>query len=94
MKKVLGISTLVIVALAALTYTADYAVLRVRIARNLTPYGTETVRQYYAISEKNERTEYVYGSTQQQPCVNSLFDHLGLSPCWYLRHHPDQEIHI
>lgn len=94
MKKVLGISALVIVALAALIYTADYAVLRVRIARNLTPYGTETVRQYYAISEKNQRTEYVYGSTQQQPCVNSLFGHLGMSPCWYLRRHPDQEIHI
>ena len=94
MKKVLGISTLGIVALAALTYAADYAVLRVRIARNLTPYGTETVRQYYAISEKNERTEYVYGSTQEQPCVNSLFGHQGLSTCWYLRRHPDQEIHI
>ena len=94
MKKALGISTLAILTLGALTYAADYAVLRVRIARNLTPYGTEKVRQYYAIGEKNQRTEYVYGSTQQQPCVNSLFGHLDLSPCWYLRRHPDQEIRI
>jgi len=94
MKKILGISIVAIVAVAALTYTADYAVLRARIARNLTPYGTQTVRQYYAISEKNQRTEYVYGSTQQQPCVNSLFGHFDLSPCWYLRRHPDHEIHI
>lgn len=94
MKKILGISAVAVVALAVLTYAADYAILRVRIARNLAPYGAEMVRQYYAISEKNQRTEYVYGSTQQQPCVNSLFGHLGMAPCWYLRRHPDQETHI
>ena len=83
----------VAVFLSGLLYAGDYVVLRFRIGRG-SGYGTVTVRQYYAIGEKNNRTEYVYGSTQDQPCVNSLFGHRGLLPCWYLRSHPDQQVQI
>jgi hypothetical protein len=80
-------------ALLLMTYAGDYLVLRIRIARN-SGYDSVTVRQYYAINEKNNRTEYVFGSTQDQPCVNSLFGHQGLQTCWYLRRHPEQQIKI
>jgi hypothetical protein len=83
----------VICLLVALIYAGDYLVLRVRIARS-SGYDTVTVRQYYAINEKNNRTEYVFGSTQDQSCVNSLFGHQGLQPCWYLRRHPEQQTQI
>lgn len=93
MKKTAGIAVLVLVLLLVLLYGADYGILRVRIARN-SGYDTVTVRQYYAINEKNNRTEYVFGSTQEQPCVNSLFGHEGLQPCWYLRRHSEQQVQI
>jgi hypothetical protein len=80
-------------ALLLMTYAGDYLVLRIRVARN-SGYDSVTVRQYYAINEKNNRTEYVFGSTQDQPCVNSLFGHQGLQTCWYLRRHPEQQIKI
>ena len=93
MKKIAGLSLAAVGILLALVYAADYAVLRIRIARN-DGYSGVRVRQYYAIQEKNNRTEYVFGSTQEQPCVNSLFGHQGLLPCWYLRRHPEQQVRI
>jgi hypothetical protein len=93
MTKMAGIALLALGLLFALLYAGDYVVLRVRIARGA-GYATVNVRQYYAINEKNNRTEYVYGSTQDQPCVNSLFSHQGLQACWYLRRHPEQQVKI
>ena len=93
MKQIVLYSVAVLLVLLAITYAGDYLILRVRIARN-SGFGTVTVRQYYAINEKNNRTEYVYGSTQDQACVNSLFGHQGRQPCWYLRRHPEQQIKI
>ncbi len=93
MRKLVLYSVAVLALLPLATYTGDYILLRLRISWN-SGYGTVTVQQYYAINEKNNRTEYVFGSTQDQPCVNSLFGHQGLQPCWYLRRHQEQEIKI
>ena len=93
MKKIFGRALLILVVLFLLLYAGDYGILRLRIARNA-GYDTVTVRQYYAINEKNNRTEYVFGSTVDQSCVSSLFGHQGYQPCWYLRRHPEQQIKI
>ena len=93
MKKIAWYSSAVVAMFLLITYVGDYLVLRVRIARN-SGYDTVTVRQYYAINEKNNKTEYVFGSTQDEPCVNSLFSHQGLQPCWYLRRHPERQVKI
>ena len=93
MRKIGGIAFLALLGLFVVLYAGDYGILRIRIARN-SGYDTVTVHQYYAINEKNNRTEYVFGSDQNQPCVNSLFSHQGLPPCWYLRRHPEQQIEI
>jgi len=93
MKKIAGISLIAVGLLLALIYVGDYAALRLRIRRN-TAYGAVTVRIYYAIQEKNGRTEYVFGSMQDQSCVNSLFGHELQRPCWYLRRYPEQKVEI
>ena len=93
MKKSVAYSSATVALLMLITYAGDYVLLRIRIARNA-GYATVTVRQYYAINEKNNRTEYVYGSTQDETCVNSLFGHQGLQACWYLRRHPERQVRI
>ena len=90
MKKISGIVAASVLLSLVLLYAIDYIVLRARSAA----YGSVTVRQYYAIQEKNNRTEYVFGSAVEQPCVNSLFGHQGLRPCWYLRRHQEQQVQI
>jgi len=93
MKKTIGLSLVALGLLTLLAYAGDYVVFRVRVSRKA-GYGSVTVRIYYAIQEKNGRTEYVFGSMQDQSCVNSLFGHQGQRPCWYLRRHPEQKVEI
>ncbi len=75
---------------AGLLYGGDFAIFRLRHS----PTGTVTVRRYLAIQEKANRVEYVFNGAQNQSCVQSLFPHLGSSPCWYLRRHTEQRVDI
>ncbi len=81
-------------ATAAMVWGADFSVFEYRVFRNRSPYGSVMVYEYYAIGEKNQRTEFVYKSTEQEPCANSLFPHSGLPPCWYARRHSDKAIPV
>jgi hypothetical protein len=83
-----------LVLLAVACYLTDYALLRLRVARNWSPYGTVNVSLYYAIKEKGGRTEYTPPSEQPQTCVNALFPQMGLEPCWYLRRHTEKSIPV
>jgi hypothetical protein len=80
--------------MTALFYAGDYLILRFRVATNRSAFGMVTVRTYYAVHEKNDRTEYVFKDQEDETCVHSLFSHMGYSPCWYLRRHPEQQIVI
>ena len=77
-------------ALAALTFLADYGVFRLRILAGRSPYGSVLVHSYYAVPQKNGKTEFIFDPPAQWTCVNSLFPHQGYPPCWYLSRHPDQ----
>ncbi len=76
----------------ALAYVVDYAVLRLRVSTGKAPFGTVNVRPVYAVPQKDHRTEYLVGDAQDQPCVHSLFPHMGDSPCWYLERHREQRV--
>lgn len=89
----LGILAGLIVA-SVLAYALDYLLWRYKLSTGRSPYGTLTVQYYYAIQEKNGKTEYDYQPPQQESCVNSLFPHAGYSPCWYERKHAEKAIKI
>jgi hypothetical protein len=82
------------VAAAALAYGLDYAVFRIRASTNRNAYGTVTVNHYYAILQKNGKTQLIFDPPQAQTCVRALFPHEGWLPCWYLARHPDQRTDI
>lgn len=69
---------------SCLLYIGDYATIRYRIARNRTPFGAVTVQRYYAVPQKNRKTEFYFDQPETQVCIHSLFPHFGYSPCWYL----------
>ena len=94
MKKIALICAAAAALALGLGYVADYAVFRLRVARNASAYDSVSVRQYYAIEEKNGRREYVFGSMQDETCVNAVFGHQGLRPCWYLRRHRERQVQI
>jgi hypothetical protein len=82
------------VLLALLTYAGDYLAVRYKIPKDRDPLSTVTIQPYYAIHQKNGRTEYDFAQPENQVCVRSLFPHFGYSPCWYVKRHTDKRIDI
>jgi hypothetical protein len=88
---------ILIVALAAIVYAGDYAVIRLRVAYPQLGRAFDSVQmeRLYAIALKNGRTEYELDARQPEvtvPCVRAMFPHLGYSPCWYLRRNSQKPI--
>jgi len=94
LRRILITAILAGVGAAALAFGLDYAVFRVRAATNRSAYGSVVVRHYYAVLEKNGKTTFMFEPLQPWTCVNSLFPHAGLLPCWYLTRHPEQRTDI
>lgn len=85
---------LAVILISGAIYLLDYAVLRYRIATDKTPFGTVTVRVYYAVPRKDQKTEFLVGDPQEQTCVHSLLPHMGDLPCWYLATHKEQRVNM
>jgi hypothetical protein len=83
-----------LIAIAAVAFLLDYAIFRLRVATNRSAYGSVRVTQYYAIKQKSGKTEFIFEPPQSQTCVNALFPHSGLLPCWYLNRNPEQRTDI
>jgi hypothetical protein len=94
MKRTIILLLAALCGFVAVAFAADYLVFRLRVFRNISPYAEVTVQEYYAIQEKNNRTEYVYKDMAQQQCINALFSHRGYAPCWYARRHTEKAVHI
>jgi hypothetical protein len=85
---------LAVVGSAAVTYGVDYGVFEIRAASNRNAYGTVRVNHYYAVLQKNGKTQFIFDPPQDQTCVHALFPRAGFLPCWYLSRHPDQRTDI
>lgn len=83
-----------VVLLAMVIYAGDDLSVRYRVSKHLDPFATVTIQPYYAIHEKNGKTEYDFAAPESQLCVRSLFPHLGYSPCWYVMRHTEKRIDI
>jgi hypothetical protein len=81
-----------VLVLIALAYSGDYALLRYRIATRGNAYGSVMVHPYYAVPQKDRKTEFLFDEPRQEECVNSLFPHFADLPCWYLTRHKDRRI--
>lgn len=83
-----------VVGVAILAFGIDLAVFRVRAATNRDPYGSVLVTHYYAVAQKNGKTQFIFEPPADESCVNALFPHSGQMPCWYLSRHPEQRTEI
>jgi len=81
-----------IVTVLALVYVGDDLAVRLPIPRSRNPYGTVQITSYYAIPQKNQKTEFMLGDPQMVTCVHSLLPHFGYSPCWYVERKRMQRI--
>ena len=79
-----------LVVLVVVLYFSDY--IFIRLSRE--PLGTVQINKFYAVPQKNGKTSFEPGEPETQTCVNSIFPHLGYSPCWYVMKHRNQQINL
>lgn len=87
--KLLQRGVLILFCLLVSVYAGDYAAVRIR---NRAAFSTVVVRPYYDVVLKSGKSDLYFLDPQRQTCVNSLFPHMGYSPCWYLRKHTHPKI--
>jgi hypothetical protein len=80
-----------VVLAAALAYGLDDLSARFGIPSR-PRFSTFTVYKFYRIDEKFNKFSYEPLSIAQEQCVNALFPHGGVSPCWYLSRHTNQVV--
>jgi hypothetical protein len=85
---------LFILGTAILTFAVDLGLFRLRVASNRDPYGSVVVTHYYAVPQKNGKTQFIFDPPAPESCVNALYPHSGMQPCWYLRRHTDLRTNI
>jgi len=80
-----GILGVIILLVAA--YAAEDVQLRLKVNAGAQVFGSVEIQPYYAIRKKNGKVEYAATDPSTAKCVNSVFPHFGLNPCWYVRQH-------
>ena len=79
---------LILVLTLAVLYGADYLIARNR------PLGSVEVHPYYAVPQKDGKTEFMLLDPEVDSCVNSVLPHLGLPPCWDLNRKKQKRIDL
>jgi len=77
-------------ALLIFWYICDYLSLKLRRE----PLSNIQISKLYAVPQKDGKTSYEPGDQETQTCVNSMFPHLGYSPCWYVKRHTNQQVNL
>jgi len=94
LRRIFRATLLGVVGTAIVAFGLDFGVFEIRVLAKRDAYGSVTVNHYYAVLQKNGKTQFIFDPPQAETCVNALFPHAGAPPCWYLSRHPDQRTDI
>jgi hypothetical protein len=94
LRRILLWTVFTIIGISLAAFSVDWLIFRIRVAANRNAYGSVPVNHYYAVLQKNGKTQFIFDPVQNWNCVNALFPHSGSLPCWYLQKHPDQRTDI
>lgn len=93
MKRVLSRILAFLFLAIAVVWICDYLSFQFRVFYKQ-PFGTVMIRTYYAVPQKDGKTQFLFDPPQQQSCVHSLFPRAGQEPCWYLSSHPQKRVDL
>lgn len=89
LRRWLGTTLMVVVAIGLLLYPVDWALWRLRMAVG-GGMGTVTVTSMTAANLKGNHFEVYSTDTVPVDCSRSLLPQAGAGACWWLRRHPQQ----
>jgi len=78
---------------AALVFVVDDLSSRLNVPSR-DQFSTYMIRRYYYINENFGKYSVESAGQVPEKCVNSMFPHFGSRPCWYVRTHLRQVIHV
>jgi hypothetical protein len=80
--------------MAAVTFVGDYIWLRVRMLNQKSgnPFDSVHLERVIAIQTKSGLYNLTSAPPEDRPCVHSIFPHVGLAPCWYVKRLNDKPI--
>jgi hypothetical protein len=81
------IAILVVISVC-IAYLADLVAVKLRHD----PLSLVQINKIYAVPQKGGKTAFDAGEPEPETCVNSIFPHLGYSPCWYVNRHRNQQV--
>ena len=76
-----------------IVYLGDLLSLKLHLPPRDT-FGVVKVESYLAVPRKDGRLEYYPDAPVDQKCVQSLFPHLGYSPCWFVRRTSERQTNL
>ena len=83
-----------LILVLAIVYAADWAWVECKASWLTGAFGAVEVQRYYAVKQKDGKTEFLFDNPAKETCVNSIFPHRGHDPCWYLRRHSRQQVNL
>jgi hypothetical protein len=81
---------LVLAATCVATFAGDWIAFKLQGS----PQSTVTVSRTLVVPLKNNKVEYDYVGTFDEPCSISLFPQGDLAPCWQLRRNTNQNVKL
>jgi len=83
-----------LLVLAAITFVGDYLWLRIRMLNQKpgNPFDSVHLERVIAIQKKSGLYDISPAPPEDRPCVRSIYPHVGLDPCWYVKRLNDKPI--
>jgi hypothetical protein len=73
-------------------YAADFGWTEYLASSGTEAFDSIQVQRYYAVKQKDGKTEFMFDKPAKETCVNSIFPHWGHTPCWYLKRHTRKRV--
>jgi hypothetical protein len=91
-KRVLKNVAVPLLIILAVSFALEDVSVRFKIPKSRDPLGSITVHRYYVLFKSKEKANVWPAGDITQTCVQSLFPHLGYSPCWFAGLRTEQRI--
>ncbi len=86
---------LIFALLLAAIYAGDFLSARFGFPGNRAIYDSVMVTRTLQVPTKDtKKDEFFFPAPEAQTCVNALFPHFGVQPCWYLKRHAAQHVQM
>ncbi len=84
----------ILLALGLFLFSLEEVALRLRVPPFRDSLGQIQVHRLYVLKKARNKVDILPAEWEPQSCVRAVFPHRGLTPCWWLARHTEQQIEM